>query len=631
MRPTRLAPLLAAALLLAPHPAAGAPPDDPAELAAFLDGFMASAMRRLHVPGAVFALVKEDGVFLLRGFGEADLETGRPVDPERTLFRVASVSKLVTTTALLQQVERGRIDLRADVNTMLEAVRIPADWPDPVTPAHLLTHTAGFDDLYFGMAVRTREELRPLRDYLREEMPRRALPPGDVISYSNHGMALAGRLVEVASQTPFEEYVRAEILGPLGMHRSDFVLRPDMEPHLAQGYVWDDGAYEAVPYDTMQIRPAGSLVTTGADIARFMRAHLREGELDGARILPPAMAERMHRTQFVQHPKLGGFAYGFLVAHENGRRLLEHGGGWRGFGSQLVLDPEGGFGFFVSHNALSADGREALLARDLVRALYDRWFPWPDPEPAAPPADFAERAERFTGAYRYNRHARDSFAKLAMAVSEVEVSATGEGRLRVEFPGALLPPFELTEVEPRVFERSDARGFAVFRTDSQGRATHLFLDDPAPTVLDRLPWHESASSHALVLGAAALLYLSVLLGWPLAFLLRRDRPRPARAARAARLVAGAQAALFLGSFAFLARELGGDPYEYIHAVPARTLWLLQGSWLQAALVGAMAVFASLAWARGWWSAPARLHYTATALVSLALLPILAYWRLFPLP
>jgi len=182
------------------------------ELETFLDNFFSKRMKELHVPGAAFVLVREGKIYFAKGYGFADRQHRRVVDPERTLFRVASVSKLFTATAVMQLAERGRLHLHEDVNRYLKGFQLESNYPAPVTLANLLTHTGGFDERFVGIAARHASEALPLGFYLAARMPPRVLPPGDLISYSNHGMAhqdqlpsnpprlLAGRESEAVSK-----------------------------------------------------------------------------------------------------------------------------------------------------------------------------------------------------------------------------------------------------------------------------------------------------------------------------------------------------------------------------------------------------------------------------------------------
>ena len=114
-----------------------------ADIESWLDGLLPYALESGNVAGAVVVVVKDGRVLLQKGYGYADVEARAPVDPQRTLFRVGSVAKLVTDTAIMQLVEQGKLDLDADVNTYLD-FEVPAAFDKPVTLRNLMTHTGGF-------------------------------------------------------------------------------------------------------------------------------------------------------------------------------------------------------------------------------------------------------------------------------------------------------------------------------------------------------------------------------------------------------------------------------------------------------------------------------------------------------
>jgi len=148
----------------------------------WLDGMMPYALSIGDIAGAVITVVKDSQILTERGFGLADVKSRRPVDPERTLFRPGSVSKLFTWTAVMQLYEQGKIDLDADVNTYLKNFKIPATYPQPITMKHLLSHTPGFEDLSMGIIALTVKDISPLGKFLATHMPARVRPPGEVTS-----------------------------------------------------------------------------------------------------------------------------------------------------------------------------------------------------------------------------------------------------------------------------------------------------------------------------------------------------------------------------------------------------------------------------------------------------------------
>jgi CubicO group peptidase (beta-lactamase class C family) len=197
-------------------------PTSPEEMQAFLDALFEAQMAERHIPGAAIVVVQDGAVLLSKGYGFADLEQQIPVDPTKTAFRAGSVSKLFAWTAVMQVAERGLLDLDADVNAYLTGFQIPATYPQPVTPAHLLTHTAGFEDRWIGTRTRDPDEIEPLGTMLAAAMPERVEAPGIVHSYSNYGANLAGHLVGQVSGLSFDEFVEANILLPLGMEGTTF-------------------------------------------------------------------------------------------------------------------------------------------------------------------------------------------------------------------------------------------------------------------------------------------------------------------------------------------------------------------------------------------------------------------------
>lgn len=139
-------------------------PTDLRELEAFLDTFFTEQMKELHIPGAVFILVKDGEIFFAKGYGFANLEKKTPVIPDKTLFRVGSVSKLFTTTAIMQLYEKEMLNLDDDVNKYLRNFQLEDNYPQSVTIANLLTHTGGFDERLTGMAARSPSEVLRLEN-----------------------------------------------------------------------------------------------------------------------------------------------------------------------------------------------------------------------------------------------------------------------------------------------------------------------------------------------------------------------------------------------------------------------------------------------------------------------------------
>ena len=432
---------------------------DSAALAALLDSVVPAAMRAERQPGAVVAVVAGGRVVLARGWGVADLETRRPMSAESTIVRIGSISKVLTAVAVAQLADRGAIDLRADVNRYLKRLQAPDAFGKSLTAWHLLTHTAALDEIRPGTQAERESELQPLDRFLRGKLVP-VMPPGEVTSYSTYGITLAGLLVEDVSGLPFEEYLRRNVWGPLGMRRTSIAVPRADAALVAVPYDVTEGRPVRAPWEWYHTTPASSVNATALDMARFMVANLA----GGGGILSPRMTAEMQRQQATVHPRVPGFGLGWQLATTNGERVVEHGGDVAGFSSMLTLLPDRGVGIFVAGHREGSDLRFAVR-----NAVLDRFFP--DRRPREPVtsmhhtrADAARSARRFAGRYRASIFCHTCASPRPMP--EVDVVANDDGTLTIW-------DARWVEVSPAFFRTSDGQRRVGFRVDPSGRATHL--------------------------------------------------------------------------------------------------------------------------------------------------------------
>ena len=489
----------------------------------FLDAFVPSAMARLHVPGVTFVAVKDGEILTMRGFGYSDIEAGKGVDPATTVFRAASVSKVFTGMAVMQLAEQGIVDLDEDVNTYIKGFRIPPTYPEPITLRRLLTHTAGFDERNLGMSEFGSRVYPRLGEYLAAELPPRIRPAGQEIQYSNHGVALAGYVVECASGLPFADYVAEKILAPLGMERSDFRLTPDIEQHLSSSYQWRRGKYVEAPYVHINVAPARALMTTAADMAKFMIANLAGGELDGARVLGAEYVEAMQTQQFTNDPRVPGIGYAWFMGRRNGLRVVVHGGDLWEFSTQLLLAPDESFGLFVSGNSSGA----APLANELVRALFDAFFPSPDAADASGAVQPAGGASAFgaadmvgdprelAGVYRTTRRPLTTADKAISLLTQFRVAARDDGTLTLAFPpGYGMPMATWTPAGPGLYRDTasdDLMAFDDWKTvAAKARPSRMYIGAWA---FERVPVYETAAFTLAAVAGIAVVFVWAVLAW----------------------------------------------------------------------------------------------------------------------
>jgi CubicO group peptidase (beta-lactamase class C family) len=486
-------------------PAAARGIHDRGELAAFLDGVMAANLRDKHVAGATVAVVKDGALFFAKGYGYSDVSHYAPVDADRTLFRIGSTSKLFTWTSVMQLVEQGKLDLDTDVNKYID-FKIPATYPQPITLRHIMTHTPGFEEDGRDLITDDSAHIEKLGSWLATHIPGRVRPPGTYSSYSNYATALAGYIVQRVSGVPFDDYVDQHILVPLGMTQtsSHQPLPARLSGDMSKGYVWAGGSYAPQKYEIVQAGPAGSVASSATDMAKFMIAHLNNGEYNGKRILADSTAQRMHARAFGHDPRIPGFALGFYEKSSHGLRIIGHGGDTRWFHTDLALIPDEKVGVFVSYN--TASGGELSFGPFLTQFL-DHYYPSP-PTVVAPPADAVKEASRVAGEYEFNRRSYTTFQKAIGLAGDIRIAAADSGRL-VMHSG--LGDSRLIPVGPLLYRDELGGDLVAFQADAKGRIARGFLGEAPMMTMERVPFGQSVHLHWFLLGLGVVVFIGIVL------------------------------------------------------------------------------------------------------------------------
>lgn len=351
----------------------------PAPAQALADGISRGLGARA-VSGLAAAVVGPDGLVEFAARGRADLDAGTAITPE-TVFRVGSISKLVTAIAVMQQVERGRVALDDPLALHLRSSSVACAVPGaaPITVGHLLTHTSGIGELrsardlavgpFVGLAVPPGGSIPELADYYRDGI-RTAREPGRAWTYANHGFGLLGLMVEDLTGRSFADHVHDEILRPLGMERAGFRLTPDLAGRLAVGYGAKRGGWKPVPHWEIAPYPAGNLYASVADMARFAAALLGRGGNAHGRVLGRETFDAMTAPREAADPRHPRMGLALWLEQEAGLSVMGHDGGWLGFMSTLLAAPDEG----VAALAFTNSDRQVQhgVAAETLRALAGR-------------------------------------------------------------------------------------------------------------------------------------------------------------------------------------------------------------------------------------------------------------------
>jgi CubicO group peptidase (beta-lactamase class C family) len=359
-----------------------APEVTQAQIRASVDGIVS----RRPAVGLAVCVVRDGRLESFHGHGLADIASNTPIAQD-TVFRIASITKLFTATAVMQLWERGLVDLDAPATDSLRGYRlIPAKvgWRPP-TVGHLLTHTSGIPDvrrvsdlLHAGLtpaggrppllSAEVGDRLPSLAVYYRGGL-RVVVEPGSAFAYSNHGYATLGQIVEDVSGMPLERYFRERIFEPLGMTDTDLVRSDRVASRLATGYAFGRHGAKAVPDRYWIGAGAGGAYSTARDMARFVTALLGGGANEYGRLLESTTLATMFEPQYQPDARLPGMGLGFFRADAAGHRLVFHDGILPGFNSELLVAPDDGIGAIGFTNGSS--GAFAWLPVELGRLVRD--------------------------------------------------------------------------------------------------------------------------------------------------------------------------------------------------------------------------------------------------------------------
>lgn len=357
--------------------------------------------RASGVPGLAVAIIEGDEIAYAEGLGVTSVEDGGvPVTPE-TLFRIGSITKPLTGTAIMRLVEVGELDLDSPVRDYLPWLRLsgPAA-TDVVTLRMLMTHTSGLpiDDHPFG-----RHDPEALEAFVRDQIPCLPLvaPPGKTYSYSNPALSVVGCVAEAATGKHYGEAMHELVFDPLGMTRTTFDSLVAMTYPLAQDHrKGPDGDLHVMHQfaDNAAFHPAGYAMSTVLDLANFAIMQMDHGRFRGQQILSPASVDEMHRVHTSVPPwTTTGYGLTFFIDEAyRGVRLVMHNGGMLGFGGSLHLVPEKRVGVVTLFNYAFANTKPYRIAPELLDRLLGLSGGAPKVTPISPGR---QRWPSYAGAY----------------------------------------------------------------------------------------------------------------------------------------------------------------------------------------------------------------------------------------
>ena len=363
-----------------------------------LDSLVLAELARTQTPGAQVAVAYDGRIVYAKAYGVADAETARPLT-NASLLRVGSVTKMVTGAIAAELAEQGKLDLAAPISRYvpsLEGKRVGT-----ATTQQLLTHTAGWID--YGQPYGRMGE-GALGEVMREVSDTLIFAPaGRIVSYSNPGFSMVGYVLERASGQRYGTLAADMILRPTGMPHASFRPLEVMTRDFSQGHIGLAGT------PAQLVRPftentaewaAGFLMASATDMARFAAMLMDGGTIDGRRVIREAAVRRM-TTPAARIPSdtSAGYAFGLVVAEQQGVRIWQHGGTINGFDAMVTMFPDARLAIVVLDNRSgpSVSGVTELVYRGVTGAALPEAPRAPDTERLAT----ADERRSLVGQYRF--------------------------------------------------------------------------------------------------------------------------------------------------------------------------------------------------------------------------------------
>ena len=588
-----------------------------APVPATLEADFAAGLKDEGLAGAVWSEVLPDGKVHTGAAGLRDVAAKASMQAD-TRVQVGSVAKVMLALGVLRLISEDRLTLDTPVQQVLPELALRNPWlaSDPVRIRHLLAHTAGLDNVRLWQAFSGKPQPdTPLAEaFDGGGLLRVRTRPGSRYAYSNMGYGVLGMVIERVTGQPYERYLDAQLLQPLGMADSTFGFVTQMstqtgaqrDPRLAMGHVEHGVAQAAVP---QYLRPAGQFTTTAADMARLAQFLLGDGKLKGAQFIDLALMGALSEPAGTDAAQAGlETGHGLALAVRDRHNVVGacHPGTTAGFRAMLCIYPEQGSAFFVAFNT-DAEGADYERFNRLL--LRDLDVPLRAPAPRGTPAP---TVENWQGVYVPSPSAMASMAWVDAVFGFTRLKWDGESLFLIPFQG------EPKELEP-------VGGF-LFRASDRSTPSHVLMQEEGRHVLsDGLRSYERASMlrmlvlwGSLALGVAGLLYV-LLVG----------------VYRAARRSLGRADHLFAPVLSLLGLLLP-LPFLYFQSF-LRLGDVTIASVLLALATGALPLAMAFGLARCWRSRGTAAEYGTLAkwdwvalLAALQLLLVLAWWGLLPL-
>ncbi len=472
----------------------------------YVDEYFPNFLEKNHIPGAAFILVDKNGPLLIKGYGEHSFENGVAIQPDKHLFRIASITKTMTGLGVMKLVNEGKIDLDTDVNEYFTRFQIPDTFEQPITVRHLLQHNSGISDEFVGLSFTDISERRSMGDFLEEHVPQRFFPPGKYGSYTNRAFMLLGHMIEEVSGEPYEDWMSTHVFLPLGMKNTGFSLSEQQKPWFTVGSFYNDGEYQKQESVDTISRPSGDAISTATDMGRYASMLLNNGVIEGKVFLEKETVQQIFSDCFAHHEifEKACLSFARTLLPDNTVRL-QHSGHYGGWYSDFAFFPELGVGYFINTNGDTSFVKEFRqgIAEQITGHNFDAKINYQF-------ADSIDRSDKLVGNYR-TQFISSTFEKIYHLVVGDDVVALKNDATLI-FKGA-----EFKQIEPLIFRNLKTGTALVFEQDEQGNVVRFLTPTDWFSIGEKLSNWQTAEfqknwlNYALILCALIAVLLLILI------------------------------------------------------------------------------------------------------------------------
>lgn len=483
-------------------------PGDYGYVKEYISWFVRKEMNKNDVQGLSLALVDDQQVVWVDGFGLADAKARISADAD-TIYRVGSISKLFTTTAAMQLVEQGKLELDKPLVNYVPDFSLRSRFPEalPVTIRSIMTHHSGIPSDYGkGMWTKNPQPINTLPALLKDEYA--AFPPDTVFAYSNLAMSLLGLAVQNASDQEFAAHMRQAVLAPLGMKHAVFSTAIDSVPPAAKAY---QGSEEKTEPPLRDI-PAGGLNASVRDMSRFIRMILAGGTINGHTIIKPETLREMFRSQNDDvaldqdfHVGLGWMLGGLGgINIKNVGTVAHHGGATLYHRAQIIVLPQVKLGVIVLSN--SSGGQQVVnkIATETLKLAVETktGLKQPESEPVTT-GEFLtkEELQAYEGSYVTlaglgKLTAQSDYLQAELVDKSFRLVPREDKKLQIQYRLLGLIPIDLQEISRLGISRQIVAGHEILKA-SDGKQGMLIGEKVVPSPISAV-WQSRIGHYEIV-------------------------------------------------------------------------------------------------------------------------------------